>query len=392
MFQYSALNNRTYPTATQILSVLRQADNDTATGDPRPLAAVCKQMFIANLRLGGHQLVRRTAVSSFGYSITAIDSADAGKAADATTALKGAISELLENHTTTPFFGSSAFALEWAFVNNTWSPTAKPLDPTEVASYGSGVRIFDGNSEKLTVKATIESEFENDLYVIDNDGGFKAGGKLRAILPTDFIRYEIIRENANYLKKLKGILQVINRGGSDDDKEAAESAAADAASNNYVATSDLIEFKLNSITNGGAGFKEFIDSLNADISIAILGQANTSEVPASGGSRAALQVMKLVSADIHYDDIIRIERVINNQIILPYWKRNFDRNASQAGLVFNVNLFEEQNYESNIIVLREALAAGVPVLKSEAYQKIGYQAPPAGTPDDQLLKTPPPQF
>lgn len=394
MYQFSGLNRRTYPKITQLIDLLANADDPTRP-DTRALSAVCKQMFTANLRLAGHRLVRKTAVSAFGWLISSADPNDAERIAIATKALKPIIAALLERHVNTAFFGTSAMSVTWELIGGVWTPgTFTALDPTEVTPLGiKGVKILSAENTSLPeVKATIEDTLETDLFVADNLGEFKVGGTLRGILPTDFIRYEMIRENANFLKKLKGILQVINKGAGDDEKTDAEAAAADAAANNYVATSDLIEFKLNSITNNGAGFKDFIESLNSDISIAVLGQANTSSLPSNGGSRAALQVLKMVSADIHYDDITRIERVINEQVILPYWRRNYERSATSSPFTFAINLFEEQNYEANVTVLREALAAGVPVLKREAYQKIGYQAPSTGTPDDELLFAPAPQF
>lgn len=393
MYQFSGLRRRTYPTITQLVDLIARAD-EPVNPDTRALSATCKQMFTANLRLAGHRLVRKTAVSAFGWSITSADQTDTARVGIATKALASVIAELLQRHANTAFFGTSCMSITWELQDGVWTPmNPTALDPTEVSPNGTaGVKLFDPNSQQLKIAATIESPHETDLYITDNLGEFKVGGTLRAILPTDFIRFEMIRENANFLKKLKGILQVINKGAGEEEKTDAEAAAADAAANNYVATSDLIEFKLNSITNNGSGFKDFIESLNSDISIAVLGQANTSSLPSNGGSRAALQVLKMVSADIHYDDITRIERVINEQVILPYWRRNYERSATSSPLSFAINLFEEQNYEANVTILRETLGAGIPVLKREAYQKIGYQVPPSGTPEEDLLIAPPSQF
>jgi phage gp29-like protein len=197
----------------------------------------------------------------------------------------------------------------------------------------------------------------------------------------------MLLENANYLKKLKGILQVINKGASNEEQAEAEDAAANAIRDNYLITSDNLELKLNQLTaTGGAGFKEYMDMLQNEETIAVLGQANTTQLPKSGGSRAALQVQKMISADIFYKDMIRVEKLMNDYLLLDY-RLNYDANASLSRMPyqFRFNLEEEQDIEKNAIAIREVLNSGISLKKSEVYQKLGFSVPGK---DDDIIASP----
>ena len=207
------------------------------------------------------------------------------------------------------------------------------------------------------------------------------GGIMRNILITEILRLDATKEQANFIKKLKGILQIINKGG-DDDATIAAQAAQTAIQENYLVTSDLIEFKLNSIASSHGPFKDVIEALNADISIAFLGQANTTELPNNGGSRAALQVMKLVSADIHYNDIVHFEDFINNQLLKYDYQLNFGMDK-EVPYKFQINLIEETDRESAAIAVTEMLKTGLTFKKSEIYGLLQMSIP---EPTDDVIK------
>ena len=176
-------------------------------------------------------------------------------------------------------------------------------------------------------------------------------------------------------------MQVVNKGGGQEEQSQAELAAQNAIQHNYVVTSDFIEFKLNQIAQqAGSNFKDFIDLLNRDIAIAILGQANVPDLPSGSGSRAALQIQKMISADIMHADMVRIEKLVNRLLWLDY-KLNFDPNASEAPYKFQFILAQEQDIEKNAAAL-ETLSQFLPMKKQEAYAMVGLTPP---DPDDELL-------
>ena len=111
------------------------------------------------------------------------------------------------------------------------------------------------------------------------------------------IRESFWDSTANYNKKLKGLIQAKSDEGQ---KEDAAAALNSFVTNGYSITDKDVEFLVNDLTSAKSldSFRLFIDMLNTDISIAILGQTNINDLPDNGGSRAAIQVQELIRKDI----------------------------------------------------------------------------------------------
>lgn len=72
----------------------------------------------------------------------------------------------------------------------------------------------------------------------------------------------MLAEWGNYNAKLKGILQgIYEDGAGPDERSAAEGAMKTAIENNYILTSDAIQFTLNELAKAGSGtwFREIIE-------------------------------------------------------------------------------------------------------------------------------------
>lgn len=374
-YVYEDLRNNILPPPERVFSIFQQADSPANSRDCRPLMEVEKKTVDVNLRLRGHLKIRKTAVTAFGWSIKTIDGKSDKYAERATLSLMRGINCLLENHAKIEAHGCALIENQWGMVDEMQIISSEYIDPTLCEQGKNSITLLANDSRLVRSKTINRHDFDpNYILGLDNDS-YERGGLLRTIFLYELIRREMIVENANFLKKVKGILQIIDKGAGGTATAAAEKAARTAVKNNVVITNDLLEFKLNSITAAGGGFKELIELLNDEISIAILGQANTTQLPNAGGSRAALQVLKSISADIHYSDIIRVESIVNEQLLPVYWQLNQNKSAATAPLVFSINLFEEQDRESNAIVIRESLAQGIPLKKSEVYQQIGFSEP-----------------
>jgi phage gp29-like protein len=214
-----------------------------------------------------------------------------------------------------------------------------------------------------------------DTILVDHVSWMPVGAVMRGVAPVEILRQDMVLENANFLRKLKGILQVINKGSSQDNVTAARAAAATAIQNNYLITDDMVEFKLNEITAGGNGaFKDFIDWANKEMAIAFLGQASTSELPDHGGSRAAVGVLAKLSQDIFYHDISRVTDLVNRLLEI-----DFKYNVSSSGGIppwkFSVSIPEESDIEANANALETLKRASIPVRKTEAYSLLGLSVP-----------------
>ena len=374
---FQILTSKAYPTLAVFSQYCRSADEDnTKTRDNRSLLYSINRILQYNPRIFGHYLTRATALSSFEWDLIPKDNA----VIDDKTMhrISRLTNSLLSTQIKSIFFGASLWGLKPETNEaGTMLEIIKYYPPWDYDFDSESIYTYDSNGKKNIVTGVNETS----LYLLDSVDYYPVSGGLgRTIMPLEILRFDALLELGNYLRKLKGILQIVNKGGSSDDQAAAEQAAQSAVQHNYVTTSDLIEFKLNSITaSGGDAFKELIESINKDISIAILGQANTSDLPDSGGSRAALQVQKLVSADIFYSDMRRFENFMEKVLLLDF-QYNFNRNASQKEVPysFRFRLSEEQDIEQNAMAIRTIKESGIPLLKKEVYQRIGFSAPQTG--------------
>jgi len=325
-----------------------------------------------NTRLLGHFVTRTTALSSFGWTISGIENfSDKDRLLER---VGDQINYLINNHCYAPLFGKSCFKL--MLVNNEYGSNLKiekRLSNTEFTSDINYIYLYENNTFKHKV------ETDDIYYLLDDVQYLPFAGIMRAVTMLEIIRFDMILENANFLRKIKGILQIIDKGADSESHAAASTAAQTAIQNNYVITDDYIEFRLNQIASGqGTSFIDFIEMLNNDISIAVLGQANTTQLPSYGGSRAALQVLQLISKDIFYSDMIRVETLVNKYLMRDY-KLNYE------GLMpykFKLNIYEEKDPEKNAATL-ETVSRIMPIKEDEAYEFVGFTPPKEG---DKLLK------
>lgn len=377
MYQLKNQGGRTYPEFSQINKYIQQA-NDSNNPDARALMAACKVVKTVNLRLKGLINTRQTAVTSFDFVIKNKETGEID--VETTKNLKRVIFRILKKHVTTPLFGCFALKMEWQndeLQSNLKIPKKlKFYSPTEMLQTENGINIVDDDN-KVIHQLSLDEYYPDFLFEIDDDFE-ERGGLMRAILVLESLRWDMRSENANLLTHLKGILQIINQGDPEGQDQAdAIEAAKSARRHKFVVTNELIEFKLNQIVSGDlSAFKSLIDDINSEISIAVLGQANTQQLPNSGGSRAALQILKLISADIHYSDMIRCTELIND-LLLKYYRVNFDETAIDAPFVFDFVYDDDENHLNNADIIATALNAGIPLKKSEIYSKIGFTVPDA---------------
>lgn len=357
-----------YPTLSQFQSAIKSADiEDDSNRDSSLLMNYLQYFANHNPRIKGHIRTREAAISSWGWEV--VDS-DGSRLAEVESRIAGAVGSLTSGTVASAIFGGWLARLEWRFDDNTksWIASAAPLALKNFEQTAGGGLILKTDSGRTAI------ETDNPLYIGISDGAIFPGGVMRALGELEILRRDAVLEWGNYLRKLKGLIQGIDKGADDEEKNIAKSAMRSAVENNYMFTSDLIDFKFHNLaTSAGTSFNDFIDHINSAVSIAILGQANTSELPSSSGSRAALSVQKLLTDDIMFSDIQTLERTVNEQLLkFDFQKHKGDGEPTYR---FRVKLEETEDYESNAVVIREALSSGVPLKKSEVYFKLGFSMP-----------------
>lgn len=378
-------NTLKYPTIDEFYKAFINANNQFKTADNRKLAEYCTLAQVKNSRLRGHILTRRTAIQSWDWDIIALEPNASELASQAKLRLSDVIKNIIKKRVSVPLFGFFVADIGWRLEGNSRVPyISKYYVPTDVIAVKDGFAIVSEENKKIEKSVNSDAILQNSgnfdqlLTIIDIDEENFRGGLLASVMLYEIIRLDMIDEWAIWAKKQKGIIHGIDKGADDQERTEAESSLKTLLKNNYFISSDYIEFKFEQIANSVAGgsFKDIINELNSAITIAILGQANTAELPKGGGSRAALEVQRLVSADIMYSDVIATEDLINSQLIPCDYAFNYSNGL--APYKFKINLAEESDYESAVTVASEAISAGIPLKKSEVYEKIGYSIPNEG--------------
>lgn len=118
-------------------------------------------------------------------------------------------------------------------------------------------------------------------------------------------------------------------GASEKDKQALLQAVSnigtDAAA--IIPESMLIEFTEAHQTGSAELYQRFCEYLDAQVSKAVLGQTLTTEMPRSGGSRAAAQVHEAVRRDILNADARRLAATLGRDLIRPIVELNMGPQA-----------------------------------------------------------------
>lgn len=369
--------NGQYPTINEYLkSVLLAEKEDIKDKNVRNLMKILSIMPTMNSRLAGHIRTRKTGLRSWGWDIIANEKSDLEKAKEVKYRLSKVINKITIEYIKAQLFGVSLIELKWDYINSRNVPNIyKIYKPYQLQKWENNIAIVDDNNNKKAI------EYNSDFIQMLDDSDH-VGGTLRTIAFTELLRSEIPKDWRNYNKKLKGIIQAIAKSDSAEDFQIAEDGVKNVAQDNYVVSNDFVDFQFHNMTAQGASqsFKDFNEALNSDIAIAILGNANTTELPKGVGSRAALQVQQMISADIMFDDVLNVTEIINDQLIKADFEKNYGVGVPNWEFMIPTNL--ETDYQSNATALNDILINGIPVIKSQLYEKIGYKMP---TPEDEVF-------
>lgn len=394
MYRWSPLRTRLLPTIEEAMRARKLADAPGSTRDVRPLMATLMRLFEANPRLGGHVTSRRAALTAYGYAIEPVPGApDAAQrqANDAARRLSGLLDALLKHQVQAALYGAVVLRADVQYsglLDAQVMQFADVYDPDEVerpTTNVSDVRLLSDDGGTLS---RIPVPQDGTHIVAVDDTHPWPGGILRTLMMDQILRLSGKQEWANFLRKLKGIIQATMKGGvppeGDPEREVAEKALQTAVRENYALTSDRTTFNYNRLAEAMAGqsFKSYKKDIDTDTEIAFLGQAGTAELP-KNGARAAVEALNLVRIDIQLEDIKRTETVANEQILLQDYRLNVSRAATTVEEVpyrFRVVRPRDDDSESEARAIGDTLDAGIPLVADEVYQRLGFTRP-EGTPD-----------
>src|SRR5574344_1341824 len=197
----------------------------------------------------------------------------------------------------------------------------------------------------------------------------KLNNRLHGVIIGNIDADELYRNGAKMGLNAEGFKKV-----SDDLQLALERVGDDPQ--NVLKTLTGIDIKLASIVESSTAnsYALYKETLENDIQIAILGQANTTQLPKNSGSRAALQVLNSIRQDILFNDINNITELINQFLRTEYYLSTGNDNVPYK-FEFDIDDFEDYTENANVITYLANSGLKIPIKKSELYQKIGYAVP-----------------
>jgi phage gp29-like protein len=375
------------PLETALKAMQRADARDETARDTRPLLSLLMRVVEADPRISGHVLTRRTALTAFEWLLEPREGASPEQAAAAQARIEEVAEAVLERAPEIALYGAAAVRLDWQVTGEGAVPSvAYHYDPDELerpSRRREDLRLLSwGPSGQVTRRAVPDDA----THLVGIDESHWTGGVLRSVLVRAILLSDGLREWATYIRKLKGIVGAQFEGGvpaqGDEERTTAETALRSILSENYALYSDQLKFEMSRIVEAASGgsFSDFKSALEADIAVAVLGQANTSELPSSGGSRAALQVLDLIRRDIHLADVRRAERM-GQALVDHEYRLTTDRTAVRAPWRFVIRTeADDTDPEAAARRVTEMLETGLPFDADEIYATLGMTRP-EGIPD-----------
>lgn len=377
MYVYSPLKKKRTPMPADLAKAFEMADDSGKAHDARPLQSILMRIRSLDPRLRGHILTRKTGVSAFGWSIKPLDQKDDERARQATLRLRRLIDEVVQHQVQAPLYDAFCLQIAWSNIPGQGNvpQLIRRYRPVELDKVGDYRLDILKDSDRVEAEISLDLNVHLPEFIVDVSDDDERGGLLRSIVYHEILLHEMMIEWGNYNRKLKGIIQAITeRDAEDEEIAAAKQAVEQAVKNNFFVSSKAIEFKVNEIVKGsGQSFREMVDQIQRDVCIGILGQANTAEVARGSGSRAALEVLNLIRADIHFDDLMRCERIINEQVLRHDFTLNFG--TSEVPWAFSFDIPEEADFETRVGAIVQAYDSGLPLVSEEAYKLMNLTKP-----------------
>ncbi|MBL7997583.1 MAG: DUF935 family protein [Candidatus Kapabacteria bacterium] len=384
-YRYRPQGGSTYPGVDTFLKLITRAESEK-NPDARPLLALAQRAIRVNMKLLGLANLRGVFLHAFNYRAVAFDAKDQLRADEAMMRLRPAINAVIESNANTAICGASVHKLSAQLVGGAWTiGIERTLEAWEAQVVSRQEVQVLADEQQLRIIATLnkrssEYRLQRD-WLIDNATGILWQGAAESIMRLEMIRYHNIADWADLNRLLKGLIHVKNSAAGDEDEQAAIDATQNAAEGRFVQTSDLINIEGLKIADasGGVSMEKLANFCDAAASILMIGNANTSEVKPGSGSRAALQVLAQLGADVVFSDQKRIKGVIDDLFRMDF-QMNYEPSAQQAPWQLEYNEFENNDNETNMIVIERALQAGIQLKADEVYGAIGFTRPD-GTPD-----------
>lgn len=375
MYTPGYLQNKLMPTTEQAMTARRMADADGEARNARDFHAILLNMDHEFEEIYTHTNIRKVGITSFSWKIKSEDSSPAAqaKALEIRKHLKPCINKILGTAWERSLFGIYAAEIGWDFLSGVWIPKF-------LRKWSASDLNWNPNAElitEFTANGNQQSVFRNnrEFYILAVDGDVP-GGSLRRLIVNRVIAVEMLREWANYNTMIKGLISAkVGNSNDADEIQAVQNAISTIKSRNYAIYGEDVELEFKEMVSSGAAtsFSDLMDRLDKRCAKVILGQANMSELPNSGGTQAALKVQRLITVDILLDDMKKCEEIINEQLLKFYWIKN--TGSPFCPFEFEIEWQEEVNPEARAAVIDTMLRNKIPIRADEVYAATGFTKP-----------------
>jgi phage gp29-like protein len=169
-------------------------------------------------------------------------------------------------------------------------------------------------------------------------------------------------------------------GATEEDKAALLRAVAnigtDAAA--IIPQQMLIEFVEAKGKEGTEIYERFCDWIDRQVSKGVLGQTATTELPKSGGSRAAAEVHDVVRHDIAADDAQRLAGTLTRDLVKPLIDLNLGPRRRYPKVA--IGFPQKEDLKAFADSVAPMIDRGLPVEQRAVLQKFGLSIPAQGEP------------
>lgn len=386
-YQYQPLQNKLFVTIDEYNKAFRLIEAKK-NFDPRPMLAIIARFMEANSRISGLVRIAHDAVTSFDWTILpSNETTEAKTIADTMKRrfIHSGVHHYFDVILDGEFFGLTALRQQWSVGdNNQWSASLSIVPTTQLckllAADGSyRVALID---HATNFSASIVPAEELQQYIISEFNPFRAtrpdylGGLIRSAIPLTIIKNFSWQDWALFTELFGQPFRVAEykTGTSENDKAAAKQALEQFGRNAWALVSENIKFQLVEAARAGnvTAYESLMEKIDAELAILINGNASTQELPDRGGSRAAVQTLKLISDDRMWWRLKRLEQIINEQYMMTDYTLNVSTNDFSLLPRFAFITDEYQDREANARIVSELTNAGYVLDDAQVSEKTGF--------------------
>lgn len=388
-YVYSPLRKKLFVTIGEYNKAFKMVEQEPSDRDPRPMLSIVARFMEVNSRVSGLVRNAHDAIAGFPWRIAPSDPESKDAIRIATETQERFTAAGIHHHFDVLMDGEFAglTGLRQVFDKTT---KGKMTAAVEVIPSTQLVRHKASNGLQQVGLIKDASEFavdeippeERSQFIFSYFNPFKStrpeflGGLCRPAIPLTIIKNFTWQDWSQFTESYGQPFRTAayEEGTKDEDKAAAKKALEEFGRNSWGIFSKSIEFKLQEAARNGSveAYQKLLESIDAELAILFNGEANTSELPERGGSRAAVQTLKLISDDRMWWRLKRIEEIINEQHIAVDFRLNVSESDTTLRPRFEFVTEESQDREANARII-DILSATYDLDDEEVSRKTGFK-------------------